>query len=223
MRRPPRYSCSCNEPRTEGTPGVSGFSYRLLREYPDTVPDVIHDAAQRPPGRQRSSIVDNSAEKSPADVNKLSRVAAMNPPSAKTRILPPAHAGSSVPDATTRSRSIVPRPKRPTRRSPVHVAAPAPMSKRTSPQSESSPRGLRIRSTQGRPGDGNKPNGHQQGDAMDTSSCAAHCSSEPRYLIGMTNHQPVDPQPRTSAFLERGKAFNAPGCARWRAGRCRWR
>jgi hypothetical protein len=41
-------------------------------------------------GRQRSGIVDNSADGLPADVNKLSRAAAMNPPSAKKRILPPA-------------------------------------------------------------------------------------------------------------------------------------
>ena len=39
---------------------------------PDPVPDVIHDAAQRPSGRRRSGIVDNSAEKIPPDVHKLS-------------------------------------------------------------------------------------------------------------------------------------------------------
>ena len=38
----------------------------------DTIPDVIHDAAQRPSGRQRSSIVDNSARRTTAVVDKLS-------------------------------------------------------------------------------------------------------------------------------------------------------
>jgi hypothetical protein len=42
---------------------------------PDTVPDVIHDAAQRPNGRRRSSIVDNSAEKSSGVGDKLSAAA----------------------------------------------------------------------------------------------------------------------------------------------------
>jgi len=41
---------------------------------PDTVPDVIHDAAQRPLREQkRSSIVDNSAENVGSIVSKLSR------------------------------------------------------------------------------------------------------------------------------------------------------
>jgi hypothetical protein len=68
---------------------------------PDTVSDVIHDAAQRPSGRKRSSIVDNSADGSPANVNNLSQADEMPTSPAKTRILPSAHADSIVPDATT--------------------------------------------------------------------------------------------------------------------------
>jgi len=39
---------------------------------PDTVSDVIQDAAQRPSGRRRSSMVDNSAGRATAEVHDLS-------------------------------------------------------------------------------------------------------------------------------------------------------
>ena len=47
-------------------------SKRLRSLRTDTVPDVIHDAAERPSGRRRSGIVDNSAAGAKPVVQKLS-------------------------------------------------------------------------------------------------------------------------------------------------------
>src|SRR5258706_6157932 len=128
---------------------------------PDTVSEVIHDAAQRPSGRRRSSIVDNSGANSHANVNNLAGASAMPTGPEKNRIVAPARAGLMVPDATTRSRSDVTQPTRLLQRSPGRVAAPVQMSKRTPP-----PRGLRIRSTKDRPGAGDR---RTPGDVMDSA------------------------------------------------------
>jgi hypothetical protein len=58
-----KQKCECGEEDLQG------------RSSPDTVPDVIHDDAQRPFREQkRSSIVDNSAELFSSIVHKLSYV-----------------------------------------------------------------------------------------------------------------------------------------------------
>jgi len=118
---------------------------------PDTVSDVIHDAAQRPSRRRRGSIVDNSAKNAIADVNKLSAAQSDDSSAAKVPNLSPASL-VPIPNATTRSRSPDPEPSRLFQRSPVRDAAPVTKSERTPPPSESSRRGPRIRSTPDRPG-----------------------------------------------------------------------
>src|SRR6266498_2661101 len=106
---------------------------------PDTVSDVIHDAAQRPCGRRRSGIVGNSAERSMAVVHKLS--SAKRGSSADGMVDRPKDTLPAV-HAAMQSRLDVPQPKRLKVRSPDCVEAPVQKSERTS-----SPRGLRIRST----------------------------------------------------------------------------
>ena len=87
---------------------------------PDTIPDVIHAAAQ-PSGRQRSSSVDNSAKKTAPVVNKLS-----NSRSARERpvklAVPENHRSIC---ATFQSRSLAPKPSRLMGRLPVCDEAPA--------------------------------------------------------------------------------------------------
>src|SRR6266542_3973898 len=113
---------------------------------PDTVPGVIHDAAQRPCGRRRSSIVDNSAERLMANVHKLSlaRPSAVDDGSVARpkKHRPAVH-------AAMQSRFDVPKPTRLTLRSLGCVEAPVQKSKRTSTPTQrvkSPQRGLRIRS-----------------------------------------------------------------------------
>src|ERR1700721_1614766 len=65
--------------------------------FPDTVSDVIHDAAQRPSGRQRSGIVDNSAARKTANVDKLSVTSRSTPSPSSIRILAPQDVRKLVP------------------------------------------------------------------------------------------------------------------------------
>jgi hypothetical protein len=153
---------------------------------PDTVPDVIHDAAQRPSGRERSGIVDNSAAVASMDVNKLLHTSAMDRPKAEKHILPSVVTSFIVPDATTRSRSDVPQPSRLILRSPGHVAAPAKMSKRTPPQ-----RGLGIRSTSGRPGEGDRSRRQRTGDGMDNASSPV-AGVTPEVFSTLTHYGAID-------------------------------
>src|SRR5688572_30083225 len=128
---------------------------RSNRSRTDTVPDVIHDAAQRSRGRRRSGIVDNSARPAKATVNKPASFAA--PAHAAAMVPSPATAGPSTAAAAadavvhvrSRPRSVPHEPARLSRRSPEHDPTPVQRSQRTSPHGGGSrpPRGPRIRST----------------------------------------------------------------------------
>src|SRR5688572_25209331 len=133
---------------------------RSNRSRTDTVPDVIHDAAQRSRGRRRSGIVDNSARPAKATVNKPATFAA--PAHAAAMVPSPATAGPSTAAAAaadaavvhvrSRPRSVPHEPARLSRRSPDHDPTPVQRSQRTSPHgggtSPAPPRrGPRIRST----------------------------------------------------------------------------
>ena len=119
----------------------------------DTMPDVIHDAAQRPSGRRRSSIVDNSAARGTPVVEKLSPAGGRARPA--TMLGTPAKDRSTA-HVTPRPRSVPHEPARLAPRSPDRGETPVQRSKRTSPHGRGSPpreastpppRGPRIRST----------------------------------------------------------------------------
>src|SRR6476620_1849931 len=118
---------------------------------PDTVPEVIHDAAERPCGRRRSGIVDNSAGARRPVVNKLSRSRGAS--GTPVMLSPPAVGHRVSVHVTPRPRSeIQPLTKR-NRRSPDRGETPVETSERTSPQGRAVPRrrGPRIRSTHNGP------------------------------------------------------------------------
>src|SRR6476619_2851812 len=87
----------------------------------DTVPDVIHDAAQRPPGRRRSGIVDNSAAGVESDVDKLSPT--RRPKRAGVTLPSPAVDRAAV-NAGSQPRSVPHQPPRLSPRSPDCDRAP---------------------------------------------------------------------------------------------------
>src|SRR5450432_1595985 len=93
---------------------------------PDTIPDVIHDAAHRPSGRRRSGIVDNSAKRSSRIVTKLSTFAL--PKAQKVKVAVPENRPSVC--AALQPRSFPPKPSRLKKRSPACDEVPAQTSER---------------------------------------------------------------------------------------------
>src|SRR4051812_17534749 len=129
------------------------LGFALLASRTDTTSDVIHDAAQRPHGRQRSSIVDNSAADAKANVNKLSpgRLSVRHKAST-SKLAQPAPGRASV-RVRSQPRSVPHQPERLFLRSPGCDPTPVQTSKRTSSQGPppdkagKRPRGPGIRST----------------------------------------------------------------------------
>lgn len=104
---------------------------------PDTVSDVIHDAAERPSGRKRSGVVDNSADSLSPIVHKLSTLPKAGKPAGK--VVSPENRSDVC--AASQPRSHGAKPSRLCRRSSACDVAPAQKSKRTTTL-----RGLCIRS-----------------------------------------------------------------------------
>jgi len=94
----------------------------------DTLSDVIHDAAQRPAGRQRSSIVDNSAARTTTIVEKLSPQRKRGRPRGPAVMLPAPVVDRATVHVTPQPRSVPHEPARLSLRSPDCGATPVPKS-----------------------------------------------------------------------------------------------